>query len=55
MRKRHPLSILAARSRLMLSLFVAVLIVVNASASAKALPTLNNVPFQTIRLPPGAT
>src|SRR4051794_31785479 len=54
MPKRHPLSILAARSRLMLSLFVAVLIVANTSASAKALPTLNSMPFQTIRLPPAA-
>jgi hypothetical protein len=38
----------------MLSLFVAVLIVANASARAKALPSLNSVPFQTIRLPPAA-
>jgi hypothetical protein len=38
----------------MLSLFAAALIVVNASASAKALPTFNSVPFQTAQLPPAA-
>ena len=54
MPKRHPLSILAGRARLMLSLLVAALIVVNASAGAKAPPTLDGVPFQTIRLPPEA-